>query len=185
MGSLTEVQESIIVGKLLGDGSLRRKKNTLLEINHSSRQKEYVYWLYEQLKTIVLTPPKLRKSGNNRFSYRFTTASIKELNSSFEDFYLRKSYKSVPITLKLNGLSLAIWFMDDGSKSRDTVYLNTQQFDIDSQQILKKALNELQLATSLNRDKIYYRIRLRNSCMRKFAELVKPYVIKSMLYKLP
>ena len=185
MGSLTEVQKSIIVGKLLGDGSLRRKLNTLLEINHSYKQKEYVFWLYEQLKNIVLTPPKFRKSGNNRFSYRFTTASIKELNSSFEDFYLNKSYKSVPTTLKLNGLALAIWFMDDGSKSRNTVYLNTQQFDIDSQQILIKALKALKLAASLNRDKIYYRIRLRNSSMRKFTELVSPFVIKSMLYKLP
>ena len=35
VGSLTEEQKSIIIGTLLGDGTLRKKTNTLLEINHS------------------------------------------------------------------------------------------------------------------------------------------------------
>jgi hypothetical protein len=37
VGSLTEEQRSILIGTLLGDGTLRRKINTLLEINHSSK----------------------------------------------------------------------------------------------------------------------------------------------------
>ncbi len=49
VGSLTENQRSIIIGSLLGDGAMRCKVNALLEINHSSAQKEYVDWKYQQL----------------------------------------------------------------------------------------------------------------------------------------
>ncbi len=168
----------------MGDGSLRRRKNTLLEINHSYKQKEYVFWLYEKLESYVSTPPKLRKSGKNRFSYRFTTRSIPELNVFYEDYYSSKAYKTVPRNLQLNALTLAVWFMDDGSKDRDSVYFNTQQFDLDDQNFLLKKLSEMGLEGSLNKDKLYFRIRLYKRYLRRFNILVEPLVIKSMKYKL-
>jgi len=184
VGSLTGEQKSIITGKLLGDGSLRRKLNTLLEINHSYKQKDYVFWQYSKLKNFVSTPPKIRKSGVNRFSYRFTTVSFSDLNPFYEGFYSKGS-KSIPTTLNLNSLSLAVWFMDDGSKSRSTVYLNTQQFSYGDQNKLILALCNLGLYSSLNRDKSYLRIRLLKKSVYRFKELVAPYMIESMLYKLP
>ena len=73
VGSLTKEQVSIITGTILGDGSLRRKLNTLLEINHSYKQQDYVFWLYSKLQNISTTGPKVRKSGINRMACRFTT----------------------------------------------------------------------------------------------------------------
>jgi hypothetical protein len=35
--------------------------------------------------------------------------------------------------LELAPLTLAVWFMDDGSRSRNAVYLNTQQFAMTDQ----------------------------------------------------
>lgn len=185
MGSLTEVQKSIVTGKLLGDGTLRGRANKLLEVNHSHKQKHYVFWLYEMLQEHVSTPPKLRISGTNRFSCRFTTRSLKELNSFFDDFYSEKGYKSIPRNLQLNGLSLAVWFMDDGSRERKSVYFNTQQFDLDDQQFLLYVLEKIGIDGSLNKDKSYYRIRIFLRSMPKLKELVSPYVIPSMKYKLP
>ena len=43
-GSLTEEQKQILIGVLLGDGSMRKKTHALLEINHSFKQKDYVDW---------------------------------------------------------------------------------------------------------------------------------------------
>jgi len=40
--ALTLEQHSLIVGTLLGDGSMRCKANALLEVNHSARQRDYV-----------------------------------------------------------------------------------------------------------------------------------------------
>lgn len=184
VGSLTERQVFILLEKLLGDGSLRRKTNTLLEINHSYKQKDYVFWLYDEFRDLVGSPPVLRASGIKRFSYRFTTLSLKELNWYYELFY-KTGYKVVPRSLRLTPLTLAVWFMDDGSKSRSSVYLNTQQFSVDDQQFLIKLLEELGLCGALNKDKSYYRIRLSTQCIKHFVELVEPFIIDSMKYKLP
>ena len=173
------------MGCLLGDGSLRRKQNTLLEINHSYKQKDYVFWLYSKFKDCVFTPPKIRVNGFNRNSYRFTTRSLEALNEFYEDFYPNLQ-KTLPKNLKLNPLSLAVWFMDDGSKSRNTVYMNTQQFYIQEQKYLLSLLDRyFSIKATLNKDKSYFRIRIRSSSMKIFRDLVSPYIIESMRYKLP
>jgi hypothetical protein len=60
VGSLTEVQHSIVVGSLLGDGAMRCKANALLEINHCLEQRAYVDWKYRHLIDLVGTAPKAR-----------------------------------------------------------------------------------------------------------------------------
>lgn len=185
VGSLTERQKSIITGKMLGDGSLRKKRNTLLEINHSHLQKDYVFWQYNELENLVTTPPKMRISGKNRIAYRFTTRSLESLNNFYSRFYGATGKKSIPPDLNLDPMVLAVWFMDDGSKDRDSVYLNTQQFDVFSQLRLLELLNSMRLKGSLNKDKSYFRIRLFKSSLPMFLSLVEPLLINSMFYKIP
>lgn len=186
MGSLTEEQKSIIIGSMLGDGTLRKKANTLLEINHSYKQKDYVLWLYSKFREYVSTPPKTRVSGLNRISCRFTTKSIGALNEFYDLFYLPNRHKKIPKRLDLNELSLAVWFMDDGSRSRNAVYLNTQQFNLEDQKFLLLLLkSRFGLNATLNKDKSYYRIRISCYSMDLFSKLVSPYLLKSMRYKLP
>ena len=94
MGSLTQEQISIVIGNLLGDGSLRRakgRKNALLEVNHAFRYKSYVDWKYEKLKDIVGTGPKSRKGKGVRIAYRFTTLSNPELTKIYKKFYQEQS----------------------------------------------------------------------------------------------
>ena len=53
VGSLSQMQRSVIIGSLLGDGYLRiisGRRNAFLEINHSIKQKDYVDWKYAILK---------------------------------------------------------------------------------------------------------------------------------------
>lgn len=186
MGSLTEEQRSILIGTLLGDGTLRKKTNTLLEINHSSKQKEYVFWLYSKFRECVNTCPKIRINGPNRSSYRFTTRSIPALNEYYKDFYGTKGRKIVPKNLKLDSLSLAVWFMDDGSRSRNAVYLNTQQFTLSDQESLINLLEEtFNFRVTLNKDKSYFRLRLSCNSTKSFRNLVSPVLLSSMRYKLP
>lgn len=48
VGSLTQEEYSIVIGKLLGDGYLRiqpGRTHAILEVNHLVEQKEYVDWL--------------------------------------------------------------------------------------------------------------------------------------------
>jgi len=106
---------------------------------------------------------------------------MSELNRYYDLFY-PNGQKGIPRSLRLNPLTLAVWFMDDGSKSRSSVYFNTQQFSVDDQKFLIKLLEELGLIAALNKDKSYYRIRLSTKCINRFIDLVKPYMLKSMEY---
>lgn len=184
VGSLTEMQRSVIVGCLLGDGAMRCKTNALLEINHSFAQREYVDWKYHVLANLVATPPKARNGNAGRIAYRFTTRSLPVLTPYFVAFYLG-GRKVVP-RLELTSLALATWFMDDGCKSRRSVYLNTQQFDLGSQmRMLDMLLEQWKLDATLNRDKSYHRIRIAVASVERFRLIVEPHIRQELRYKLP
>ncbi len=184
VGSLSEVQHQVIIGTLLGDGSMRCKTNALLEINHSARQRAYVDWKYRQLADLVATPPKQRRGNAGRIAYRFVTRSLPALTPYYRLFYAG-GRKSVPES-ELSPLTLAVWFMDDGCKSRTAVYLNTQQFGRESQETLLRLLREQwDIEGALNRDKQYHRIRLTVDGTKRLATLVDPYLLPELRYKLP
>ncbi|UCD14827.1 MAG: hypothetical protein JSV34_03640 [Candidatus Omnitrophota bacterium] len=164
---------------------MRCKTHALLEINHSVKQKEYVEWKYNVLLPLTVTPPKLRKSGHKRFAYRFTTKSLEVLTNFYKRFY-QQGVKVIPENLEISPLSLAVWFMDDGCKSRRAIYLNTQNFSVQDQRKLVQLLKtQYGIKASLNRDKKYYRLRIAVESVEKFHSLVFPFVLPCFLYKLP
>jgi len=187
VGSLTQEQKSLIIGTILGDGYLRiipRRKNAFLEVNHSANQKDYVDWKYEILKSIVKSGPKLRNGNGGRVACRFYTQCVPEITDLFTYFYKEKK-KIIPADLSIDEFSLAVWFMDDGSKSRNSIYLNTQQFSESDQLVLQKLLfDKFGVKTTLNKDKIYKRIRVATGDAIKFCNLIREYIPESMQYKL-
>ena len=93
--------------------------------------------------------------------------------------------KRVP-ELELSPRSLAVWFMDDGCRSRSAVYLNTQQFDWQSQQRLLEMLRgKWGIEAALNRDKTYHRIRVSVEGTARLRKLIEPYLLPELRYKLP
>ncbi len=76
--------------------------------------------------------------------------------------------------------------MDDGCVSRTSVYLNTQQFEMSSQLRLLDVLRRgLGIEGALNRDKEYHRIRISVAGTRRLAQIVRPYLLPELSYKLP
>ena len=187
VGSLTLIQKSIIIGSVLGDGSLRKTQNrcnALLEINHSFSSKEYVDWKYEHLKNLVITPPKKRKNNGKRIAYRFTTRSLPEITQFYNKFY-KNNNKIIFENIVLDPLVMAVWFMDDGNKTYNALYLNTQQFDLDSQyELINQLFNQWGIESTLNKDKIYFRIRIRTSSTPKFKKIIQSFVLPMFYYKL-
>ena len=78
MDNLTQIQKDIIVGALLGDGSLEfdKFKASRLQIKQAERKKEYVIWLYENLANLVRTSPKQRVDTRQWY---FSTRSLRSL----------------------------------------------------------------------------------------------------------
>jgi hypothetical protein len=184
VGSLTEVQHQLVIGTLLGDGSMRCKTNALLEINHSAKQRAYVDWKFRHLADLVATPPKERHGNAGRVACRFVTRSLPALTPYYRLFY-PDGRKAVP-DVELAPLTLAVWFMDDGCRSRTAVYLNTQQFDPMSQKTLLRLLREQWgIEGALNRDKQYHRIRLTVDGTKLLARLIEPHLLSELRYKLP
>lgn len=187
VGSLTQLQKSVIIGSILGDGYIRiipGRQDAFLEINQSIKAKDYVNWKFSVLKNICRSRPYVRKINEKRTVYRFFTKQHPEITSLLKKFY-RDRKKIIPPDLKLNPIILAVWFMDDGSKTRKCdVYLNSQQFNLSDQKRLIYLLRQIGLRARLNRDKKYYRIRFLKESISKLNQLIEPYIIPSMRYKL-
>lgn len=187
VGSLTSTQHSVLVGSLLGDGSLRRqgnRKNAHLAVNHAFRSKEYVDWKYKHFQQYVRTPPKLRKGKGKRVAYRFFTRSIPIFTGYYEWFYSERK-KCIPRDLKLDPLILAVWFMDDGTKSRSACYLNTQSFTLKEQVFLQQLLKKtFGIQSTLNRDKEYFRMRITTESTKWLTKHIGPFILPYFQYKL-
>ena len=186
-GSLTKLERSIIIGSILGDGYMRiipGRSDAFLEINHSVKAKDYVDYKFNKLKRICESAPKERATNEDRHAYRFFTKQQKDLTTLYGLFY-KNGRKIIPKNLELDTISIAIWYMDDGSKSRNSdVYLNTQQFSLTDQRKLLNCLRKFGINARLNKDKKYYRIRILKESIKNFMSIVAPHMAPSMKYKL-
>ena len=117
----TPYQKSILFGSLLGDAYLYTKGNIQLE--QSIHHKEYLFWLFFQLKSLTTgNPPRLvtrfdKRNGREYQSYRFYTRNFfREWKTLF---YRENGMKFLPLDFHkwLDSTSLALWFLDDGSRS--------------------------------------------------------------------
>ena len=85
-------------------------------------------------------------------------------------------------------MSLAVWFMDDGSiksKNHQAKILNTQCFSQKEVLYLIKILNDkFGIKAKLRRQKDGYQIYILSGSMTKFRSIIGEYVIDSMRYKL-
>ncbi len=186
VGSLTPYQKSVVMGSILGDGYLRivpGRSNAFLEINHSVKQKDYVDWMYKVLQPFCAGLPKAYKSNGTRIGYRFNTRQHVEFTNLYNQFYCNKK-KTIP-EINIDPVMLAVWYMDDGSRCRDSdIYLNTQQFSVEEQNAMLHMLKRLGLNARLNKDKHYFRIRFLKESIPKLKHLISDHIVPSMKYKL-
>ena len=116
-------QQQIVLGCILGDGYIT--KSGCLQIEQSSKQKDYLYWKYEQMKSIVFSEPQKvirydKRTQRTYSSYRFyTQALLKQLRKEF--YPIEK--KTIPLTVQnyfKAPVTLAVWYMDDGGRGANT-----------------------------------------------------------------
>jgi len=122
-------------------------------------------------------------------SWRQKTVSHPEL-TLYRALFYKEGKKVVPSTIgKIfrSPLSLAVWFMDDGTKGPATGYtFNTQNFSLKENHFLRSVLKENFGIehVSVHRDKKYFRLYIKVGSTSRLEQLIYPYVIPSMLYKL-
>lgn len=181
--SFSDMQRKLIIGSLLGDGYLdKTTRGYALRIHHGIAQKEYVDYKYQFIRIFVNSAPKV--SGK---AYYFRTVSHPELTIMRKYFYT-KQRKILPKNLLeeyFDGLILAIWIMDDGAADKNQLRINTQCFSLNEHLWLINFLQaKLGIKSTINIDKGKFRLRIRDSSMNLLKQLILPYMIPSMLYKL-
>lgn len=197
---LSSRQKEILVGKMLGDGHLETQdhgQTYRLKVEHSFQQKAYVDWLYREFKTWVRTPPKAWKRGvvfrgkeHMYQKYGFQSLSTGSLRFYAAQFY-RNGKKIVPRLIHrwLTPMSLAVWYMDDGSvksKAHRTVFLNTQSFDRADVKRLQTALfDRFGIVTQQRIQGKGRQIYLRSETVDRFLCLIEPFILPSLRYKIP
>ncbi len=112
---------SILVGSMLGDGRLDRlAHSTRYMENHGAEQRDYIAWKVEIWGPWVksgLKPVTWRRAGREYPGWRFETSAHPALNEWHELFYDSTGPKRLDqrIVEKVDGLALAVWYLDDGS----------------------------------------------------------------------
>ena len=196
MKKLTKQQKDILIGKLLGDGFLEHNgKYSRLKIDHSFKQKDYVFWLYRKFDPFVAGKPyqiKYFDKRTNKFYYhwRFSTKSLLLFEKWRNRFYLNKR-KIIPSDISkllISPLSLAVWYMDDGYKRRDCkgLYLYTSAYTSKEQNLLQKVLlKNFGIETKIHYAAGQARIYIPAKYSFIFFNKIKKYIIPIFSYKLP
>uniref|UniRef100_UPI00223754C0 LAGLIDADG endonuclease n=1 Tax=Ramaria rubella TaxID=113071 RepID=UPI00223754C0 len=201
---------SIIFGSLLGDGyaEYRSKGNgTRISFYQEGIHLSYLLWLHKLLSDLEYCNPtipdiqkRLGTKGVVRKIIRFNTWTYSSFNWIQELWYVNGK-KSIPSNIGdyLDPLALAIWIMDDGSKSVPGLKLSTNSFSYSECLLLIKVLYEnFNIKASIQSvrrvrstphtgsgyQKPQYCIYIWKESMPLLSEIVEPYVHSSMKYKL-
>ena len=185
------IEKQVIIGSLLGDGCLihpHENGGTSLVIKHCMQQYDYLKYKFSFLKN----------NSNSikvydRIDYRFrnpyyqacilTTKSSISLNVYYYNWYKPTKHISLYDIYQLEPLGLAIWYMDDGSKSKDGgCILSTNCFECDEVYQLQKMLFD-RFNVNSHVYEISHRIYIPKKEFFTFKDIVDKYIIDSMKYK--
>lgn len=188
--NFTEDQISIIIGCVLGDGWLIKMKNTYFSCKHGPKQKDYCYWKYSYFQNMnakftygIRKNPDIRT--NIRYeSYELRTPCNTNYNLFYDLFYINNKKVLTPEILNLyTELSLAVHYMDDGTKLEGSYQICTDCFTIEEINLFRDfLLKKWNIETTIQNKS--NRVYIRRKSKEIFENLIKPYIHETMKYKL-
>lgn len=197
---ITPEQRALLIGSLLGDGTMRigrNAKNANYKVEQGLEQKEYVFWKYTLLQPLVFTEPKVSYrydpvKGKYPKSWWFRTIRHPLLTEIYNLFYEGDGYRTgkkiVPSTIarELTPLGLAAWIMDDGSYSRGSIDISTYSFTLADIDLLCTVLKKkFGIKPSFYKDREKgYRMFCNHAETEKLIKIISPYIIDSLKYKI-
>ena len=181
---MTDFQKAVLIGCILGDAYITKLGKIRFE--QSVKNKEYAFWVYGVLSSL-LYPAKPRTLS--RFSkkqnayYDSVRFSSRQYFRSWQSFFYPEGKKIFSENIPLTPVTLAVWYMDDGCWTGSKAIIAIEGFDDVSQQKIKEALERqfgIEVKIGKNR-----KLLIRKRSHDRFFNLVAPYIIPSMQYKIP
>lgn len=189
--TLSDRQHQILIGSLLGDGSLDRTSEASARWieTHSAAQEAYLRWKAEELGPFVSrmypTTKRDKKSGKVFQGWGFTTKSCPVFQPFHALFYpdgVRVFPANLPVLM--TPLVLAVWYMDDGSVSAHGWPRIAFGLDDSSLDRCCRGLQVLGLSPTVYGSGTEREIGFPGQ-RGKFRDLVAPHLHANMAYKLP
>ena len=199
MNHKTNKKDSLITAMILGDGYI--DNNNYLSIQHSGKQKDYLEYKMNLLKELNLKISNTYDVSRNGFEAFRQNCREPELCKYYKHLFYPNKNKTITRNLlnRLDSEGLAIWFMDDGSCTKTYKngygqgrYLSiaTHSFTKDENKLIVKYFKvvwdiyvKIRTAKRKNKTDSYY-IVFNATNAPKFIEIIKPYIIESMKYKI-
>lgn len=190
---LSETQRQFIMGTLLGDGHIT-PISPHLRVSQCFEQEEYVDWKFNLIKdwvrpSGVYYEQSNKLNGKHFIQIRFDTYSHPEFKF-YRNLFYPDGVKIIPdqVLSELQPFGIAVWFMDDGSymKEKGNVRIHTAGFTIqDNEKLVEWFASKFGIVCHLGKiSRGYPVLTFYSKEADKFIDLVKPYIIPSMLYKI-
>ena len=191
----TQEQLEILTGTLLGDSSLQYYphygwRSPKFKCDHGDSQEEYANLLYNKLQSLGSSIKRYsridKRTSKEYITYCVTTSSNPYFLNMYNQLY-STGKKEVCLDFLRNFTikSLAYLYMDDGYADQKTAYICTDSFSDKSKRILIEYIkSKFGLHFSIVNHGKYYRLRLSQYDFPRFKELIEPYIVESLKYKL-
>lgn len=194
---------SLLVGNLLGDAWGEKRSNSTrfhIHMGSPNTSVEYLRWLHAQYASkgyCSTTVPVLRPLGPSKQtgkiyrSQKIRTYSYSSFNWLYDAFYTMsesgKMIRTIPLCIGdlFTPRAFATLIMDDGSYSSAGVLIFLNNFIEKDVDILRAAIvKRYGLHPTKQRQGKQFRIYFIKKEMDKLADIVRPYIIDCMKYKL-
>lgn len=183
---LSKDQLSVAVGSILGDGSLRTKNgiNASLRIGHGAKQTEYAKWKQNIFNKEFISSVSVGKKNQYYFETKKTQELIKFKNHKKNKMI---SFINEEIIENINPLSLAIWYLDDGTFSgsyekwgNGNSSISCKSLSETDKKIISEKLKDFDLSVSFDKKGMVFN----SENTFKFHSLIQKYVPTCMEYKI-
>jgi hypothetical protein len=189
---LSEIQKQVLLGKMLGDGTLAvHDGSAAVEFGHKIEHEGYVDWTLRGLQDLANPVKRQCQSGYGSTIIRASSRANYWIKEAFTPFMLG-GVKQVPefVIGLATPLALAFWYMDDGNLAHsegqeDRVSFAVCGFDDVSCQNLVSMLGKFGVISRYERIGKYNRLFLNADNAERLFLLVSPYIPPCMQYKLP
>ncbi len=188
--SLTDGQQDVLVGTLLGDGCLAKHGYYhRLHIKHSIAQLELAEFKYNVFRDFIsmrLHEFDQQLRGKRYPCVQFATRTTSIFSEWHSRFYVNRR-KVIPDQIEslLSPLALAVWIMDDGAADYAGITIQTHNFDHEEVERMKVVLGQrygLDVRSRGNKGKrILY---VTAASLWQLEEIVGPYMLTELEYKL-
>ena len=191
--------KQFILGSLLGDGSFC--SNGIFKVGHSIDNQDGYNKFIKNLLNNIMSSSNNSISGHGSNMFNISTESMAEIKNMYDELYIDSKVKKPTLDYmnKLHPIGLAAWYMDDGSlinnKTDDNSIrhylceLSTLGFDYDTNCLIRDWFNshgyECYLVKSKYESGLKYNVRFTVNGSIAFLNVIAPYVINEMNYKLP